>query len=91
MARRPKPTRIRMRPTSVAVVHNGIIENFRELRKSWKPRARSSPPRPTPKSSRIWSPAPEARQGPVESGEESLPRLRGAFALAFIFKGEQNC
>ena len=31
-ARRPSATRIRTRPGGVAVVHNGIIENFRELR-----------------------------------------------------------
>ena len=31
-AGRTRPTPIRMPPTSVAVVHNGIIENFRELR-----------------------------------------------------------
>ena len=29
---RPRPTRIRTPPTGVAVVHNGIIENFLELR-----------------------------------------------------------
>ena len=31
-AGRPRATRIRTRPTRLAVVHNGIIENFRELR-----------------------------------------------------------
>ena len=31
-ASRPRATPIRTRPTGVAVVHNGIIENFRELR-----------------------------------------------------------
>jgi glucosamine--fructose-6-phosphate aminotransferase (isomerizing) len=32
MACRPRPTPIRSRPTGVAVVHNGIIENFQALR-----------------------------------------------------------
>ena len=40
----------------VAIVHNGIIENFRELReRAGRRRAPSSRPRPTPKSSRTWS------------------------------------
>ncbi len=41
----------------LAVVHNGIIENFRELREELEGKAaRSSAPRPTPKWSRISSP-----------------------------------
>ena len=36
---------------SLAVVHNGIIENFRELRESWRPTASISRPRLTPRSS----------------------------------------
>ncbi len=41
----------------VAVVHNGIIENFRELRERARSRAApSSAARPTPRWSRIWSP-----------------------------------
>ena len=40
----------------IAVVHNGIIENYEALRDAAQGRrATSSPPRPTPKSSRIWS------------------------------------
>ena len=55
-----KPTESNAHPHAtdrVAVVHNGIIENFRELRDELiKRRRRNSPARPTPKSSRIWSP-----------------------------------
>ena len=29
-------------------------------------------------------------KSPVEAVSESLPRLRGAFALGFLFKGEDN-
>jgi hypothetical protein len=50
--------------TEVAVVHNGIIENFRELRDELIRRRRpSSRPRPTPKSSPISSPANSTREG----------------------------
>src|SRR5579862_6328893 len=40
----------------VAVVHNGIIENFRERAKSSARTARHSRARPTPRWSRIWLP-----------------------------------
>ena len=50
-----KPTENNAHPHAtdrVAVVHNGIIENFRELREdAAKRRARFSRPRPTPRSS----------------------------------------
>ena len=53
-----KPTENNAHPhatDNVAVVHNGIIENFRELRLELENKARSSRARPTPKSSLIWS------------------------------------
>ena len=40
----------------VAVVHNGIIENFRELREELTKGGAGSTPRPTPKSSPTSSP-----------------------------------
>ena len=54
-----KPTESNAHPHAtdrVAVVHNGIIENFRELRESLPRTAPSSPATPTPRWSRIWSP-----------------------------------
>ncbi len=73
----------------LAVVHNGIIENFRELKqRARRRRASASRPRPTPKS---WpsSSRDEMRQGrsAVEAVAATLPRLRGAFALGFLFAG----
>jgi glutamine phosphoribosylpyrophosphate amidotransferase len=53
-----KPTENNAHPHAtarVAVVHNGIIENFRELREALRKRARFSRPRPTPRSCCIWS------------------------------------
>ena len=52
-ASRPRPTPIRTPAAAVAVVHNGIIENFRELREELaSTRATASRPRPIPRSSR---------------------------------------
>ena len=53
-----KPTENNAHPHAadgVVVVHNGIIENFRELRQMLENRARNSSPRPTPKPSPISS------------------------------------
>ena len=39
----------------IVVVHNGIVENYLSLKKQAdRKKATSSPPRPTPKSSRTW-------------------------------------
>ena len=54
-------------------------------------RAPSSRPRPTPRSSPISSPH-EMKNGtsPADAVAAALPRLRGAFALAFLFEGEDD-
>ena len=91
MAGRTRPMPTRTRPSKLAVVHNGIIENFRELRAELQARATSSRPRPTPRSSRIWSPASSsAARRRSRRWRRALPRLRGAFALAFLFQGEED-
>ena len=76
----------------LAVVHNGIIENFRELKeRARRRRASASRPRRTPRSSPSSSPTTCARaRSPVEAVAAMLPRLRGAFALAFLFAGEED-
>ena len=54
-----KPTESNAHPHAtdrVAVVHNGIIENFRELRERLGKNGANFAARPTPKWSRIWSP-----------------------------------
>ena len=38
----------------IVVVHNGIIENYLELKEKLKKRVTSSPPKPTPKLWRTW-------------------------------------
>src|SRR5450756_1349081 len=75
----------------VAVVHNGIIENFRELREALQ------------KNGAVFTTETDTEIvlhlvdsylirgiAPVEAVKASLSRLRGAFALAFIFAGDNN-
>jgi glucosamine--fructose-6-phosphate aminotransferase (isomerizing) len=75
----------------VAVVHNGIIENFRALREELQ------------KNGAVFETETDTEivlhlvdsylakgVGPVEAVKASLSRLRGAFALAFIFAGDDN-
>src|SRR5205807_2601482 len=73
----------------VAVVHNGIIENFAELREELK---RKGADFRTETDTEVVAHlvTEEMKQGrpPVEAVKAILPRLRGAFALAFLFAGE---
>jgi glucosamine--fructose-6-phosphate aminotransferase (isomerizing) len=75
----------------LAVVHNGIIENFRELREELeKEGAKFLTETDTEVIAHLVSIAMQKGKGPVEAVAESLPKLRGAFALGFLFKGEEN-
>jgi glucosamine--fructose-6-phosphate aminotransferase (isomerizing) len=75
----------------LAVVHNGIIENFRELREELeKEGANFLTETDTEVIAHLVSIAMQKGKGPVEAVAESLPKLRGAFALGFLFKGEEN-
>ena len=75
----------------LAVVHNGIIENFRELREELeKLGAKFSTETDTEVVAHLVTNAMKKGKSPVEAVAESLPRLRGAFALGFIFHGEEN-
>ena len=75
----------------VSVVHNGIIENFRELKAELigKGHVFSSD---TDTEAVAHLLTDELRQGhsAVESVRRSLGRLRGAFALGIIFAGEDD-
>ena len=73
------------------MVHNGIIENFKELREQLEKKGANSPPKPIPRSRSNWSPIISPRAfAPIEAMEATLPHLRGAFALGFIFAGEDD-
>ena len=89
-----KPTENNAHPHTterVAVVHNGIIENFRELREQLE------------KQGTVFSTETDTEIvvhlvdgylakgiNPVEAVKATLTQLRGAFALAFIFAGEDD-
>jgi glutamine---fructose-6-phosphate transaminase (isomerizing) len=89
-----KPTETNAHPhvsEHVVVVHNGIIENFRELRDSLTVKGYHFE---TETDSEVIAHLVDDEicqgKGPVEAVEASLPKLKGAFALAFMFKGEDN-
>jgi len=71
----------------VAVVHNGIIENFRPLREELQARGRSFKSQTdTEVVAHLISEHVEAGVDPVEAVRLTLKRLHGAFALAILFR-----
>ncbi len=75
----------------VAVVHNGIIENFRELReKLIKCGAKFTSETDTEVVAHLVTHEMEQGKSPVEAVAATLKQLRGAFALAFLFAGEDD-
>src|SRR5471030_1779693 len=75
----------------VAVVHNGIIENFRELRENLiKGGAKFGSETDTEVVAHLVTDEMNSGKSPVEAVKAALPRLRGAFALAFLFAGEED-
>ena len=75
----------------VAVVHNGIIENFRELReKLIKCGAKFTSETDTEVVAHLVTHEMEQGKSPVEAVAATLKQLRGAFALAFLFTGEDD-
>src|SRR4051812_7724099 len=75
----------------VAVVHNGIIENFRELRERLiDDGARFDSETDTEVVAHLVNRELARGQTPAEAVKATLKQLRGAFALAFIFAGEDN-
>ena len=75
----------------LAVVHNGIIENFRELREELeKSGAKFASETDTEVVAHLVTHEMSKGRSPVEAVKAALPRLRGAFALVFLFKGETD-
>src|ERR1700751_4850846 len=89
-----KPTESNAHPhatDNVAVVHNGIIENFRELRiELEKGGAKFASETDTEVVAHLVNSYLLKGASPQEAVKASLPQLRGAFALAFLFKGHEN-
>jgi glucosamine--fructose-6-phosphate aminotransferase (isomerizing) len=75
----------------VAVVHNGIIENFRELRAAVEA-AGLHPESETDTETVALTLRMLMDQGlpPIEAARETIARLNGAFALCFLFDGEED-
>ncbi len=75
----------------LAVVHNGIIENFRELRQELIAKGHSfATETDTEVVAHLVTDELEAGKSPSEAVSAALPRLRGAFALAFLFNGRTD-
>jgi glucosamine--fructose-6-phosphate aminotransferase (isomerizing) len=75
----------------LAVVHNGIIENYRELREALEKKgARFSTETDTEVVAHLVTAEMKSGKKPAEAVAASLPQIRGAFALAFLFEGEEN-
>ena len=75
----------------VAVVHNGIIENFQELREELTGKGHKfQTETDTETVLHLVSDYMDQGLPPIEAAQSALRRLRGAFALAIIFAGEDN-
>ena len=89
-----KPTESNAHPhatENVAVVHNGIIENFRDLRIMLeKQGAKFSSETDTEVVAHLVNSYLLKGDTPQEAVKKSLPQLRGAFALAFVFRGHND-
>lgn len=89
-----KPTETNAHPHmdgKVSVVHNGIIENFRELREELVAKGHVFQSE-TDTETVVHLISHQLDQGysPVDAVRASLPRLTGAFALGIIFAGHDN-
>jgi len=71
----------------VALVHNGIIENFRPLREELQERGHVfTSETDTEVVAHLLSEAIEAGMMPEDAVKQVLPRLHGAFAFAILFR-----
>jgi glutamine---fructose-6-phosphate transaminase (isomerizing) len=75
----------------VALVHNGIIENFRQLREELAGRGRVFESETDSEVvAHLISEGVEAGKSPEEAVQAALPQLRGAFALAIAFRAHPD-
>src|SRR3954451_1148880 len=75
----------------LAVVHNGIIENFRELKAELQAEGVAfETETDTEVVAHLVSQALRDGRSPVDAVAVTLRRLRGAFALVFLFTGEDD-
>ncbi len=75
----------------LAVVHNGIIENFSELRRDLeRGGVKFASDTDTEVIAHLVTEEMKRGASPVAAVKAALPKLRGAFALAFLFAGEND-
>ncbi|ALJ13180.1 glutamine--fructose-6-phosphate transaminase (isomerizing) [Sphingopyxis macrogoltabida] len=75
----------------VALVHNGIIENFKPLREALTARGRTfESETDTEVVAHLVSEEIEAGKSPEDAVKAVLPQLRGAFALAIAFRSHPD-
>ncbi len=75
----------------VAVVHNGIIENFRDLRAELALAGlQQESETDTETVALLTRHLMDQGRTPIEAARETLKRLHGAFALCFLFDGEDD-
>ena len=75
----------------VAVVHNGIIENFRELREELRQKGLNFETETDTETVALLTKSYlDDGLSPRAAAEKTLSRLEGAFALAFLFDGEED-
>ena len=76
---------------NVAVVHNGIIENFRDLRAEMAAQGvEFTTDTDTETVALLTQHLISKGATPAEAVNQTLAKLEGAFALAFLFDGEQD-
>jgi glutamine---fructose-6-phosphate transaminase (isomerizing) len=89
-----KPTEANAHPHAtdkLAVVHNGIVENFRELREELiADGCVFQSETDTEVVAHLVTRELRKVNDPVKAVQNALPRLHGAFALAFLFEGQDN-
>jgi len=89
-----RPTESNAHPhmsAKVSVVHNGIIENYRELKAELSARGHVfETDTDTEAVVHLISDEMQKGLGPVEAVRSALARLQGAFALAIIFAGHDD-
>ncbi|MCW1952036.1 MAG: glutamine--fructose-6-phosphate transaminase (isomerizing) [Octadecabacter sp.] len=75
----------------VAVVHNGIIENFRELREELAAQGIGyETDTDTETVALLAQSLLDQGLAPREAAEKTIARLEGAYALCFLFEGEED-
>ena len=89
-----KPTETNAHPHAserLAVVHNGIIENFRALREELTAKGyRFSTETDSEVAAFLVTDGLDNGMAPAEAVQAALARMRGAFALVYLFKGEED-